>query len=166
VDPQPPKPNTPEKHQPIGGIRGRGEIIEGGRSSRRRKPPYLNNYKPHTYLRDIRWKWPDLFSAFLLLSNNRVVWLGRWGYGATRALRWRCQRDGTGYTIENIKGRCGPLEAAILDNLMLEGMVFASYDSLLEHLSREGLRPESPEDERLISDIRYWIHRRESEQSL
>jgi hypothetical protein len=143
----------------VGGTQPRGRGSGIGR--RRRKPPYLKGEEFKTTLKDIKWNWPDLFSAFLLLSNNRLVWLGRTGYGATRALRWRCLRDGTGYIIENVKDKCTPLQTAILENLMMEGTIFASYDSLLEYLGREGYQPETQEDEKLISDIRYWVYRRE-----
>jgi hypothetical protein len=112
-------------------------------------------------MQEVKWNWPSLYKAFSLLSDKRVLWLGKWGYGATKPLLRACRREGTTHILNRLKEQCSALEGAILDNLMVEGMVFASYDSLLTHLSREGYQAEDVEDERLISDIRYWIYRRE-----
>ena len=82
---------------------------------------------------------PEVADAILSLcmsnsySGRAILNHGRYGYYALWSFRWAAKREGESL-FERAKSLLSPLQWALLENLRDEGMVFASYDSLLEYL--------------------------------
>ena len=106
---------------------------------RGRKP--LSKHPEHVLtFKALRIEYPEVAKAILSLcsigrsqGSPSVVLRGRWGAYSTNRLRKEIFRQGES-VLSRIKESVGQIEGKALDNLQEEGMVFASYDSLIEYL--------------------------------
>lgn len=114
-----------------------------GRASRRESRETLFKGRKNSVvsLKVLRRSFPELYRALLLLSRRRLLYIGLYGYGATKAWKYQGFKEGTFALLDRIKEQeqLPEIEYDILDNLAQEGTVFASYDSLMEYL-REKLQ--------------------------
>lgn len=97
-----------------------------------------SHHKSTITIKDIRRKHRDIFSALLLLSRGQTIYLGYYGYGATKKWRYQGFKEGTIAALEKIKDNTeiSALEYLILENLAYDGTIFASFDSLMEHIKQ------------------------------
>ncbi len=90
-------------------------------------------------LNDIRKRYSEVYEALCSLSKQRCIYLGRNGYGRTKAYFKAQKEEGSIALIEKFKIQMTDIEHSILENMMIEGTIFASYNSLIEFLKEKKL---------------------------
>jgi hypothetical protein len=90
-------------------------------------------------IHNVRKDHREIYDALCDLSTRKVIWLGRNGYGGTKLFFREQKNQGTMAIIKKAKEEfeLPDIQVDILENLMLEGMKFASYDSLFEFLDEK-----------------------------
>jgi len=93
----------------------------------------------------------EVYDALCDLSSSSkgMIYLGRNGYGTTWNFFRQQHNTGTIATIERATEslHLSKIQIAIMENLMLEGLKFASYDSLMEFLQNKKLTKGNDENE-------------------
>lgn len=90
-------------------------------------------------LNDIRKEHPKVYEALCSLSRQRCIYLGRKGYGRTKVYFKEQKEEGSVALLEKFKIQLTDMEYSILENMMVEGTIFANYNSLMEFLKEKKL---------------------------
>lgn len=98
------------------------------------------NVKSEIVLRDIREHYTDLFENILSLSRDHYIYFGYYGYGSTKKYLKSQSYHGTQALLEDQETKRNKPEYLVLENLVYEGGIFASWDSLIKHLDESGYK--------------------------
>jgi len=74
------------------------------------------------------------------LSRKGMIWLSRYGYGATESFKRALRKEGTIRLLDKISNELTALQRDLLNNLLIQGVHFTTFDSFIKYQIKQASR--------------------------